>query len=98
MIKKSYTPKRTACKVTFKLPLDAAHHHVSLVGDFNDWNPTSNPFSKKKDHWETSVKMDAGSQSRFRYFVDGDRWLNDEQADAYLGNEFGTEDFVVSID
>ena len=98
MIKKAYTPKRTSCKVTFKLPLEVAQNNVSLVGDFNDWNPSSNPFSKKKDHWEVSLKMDAGTQSRFRYYVDGERWLNDEQADSYHVNEFGTEDFVIMID
>jgi 1,4-alpha-glucan branching enzyme len=98
MISKDYTPKRTVCKVTFSLPSDKAVNSVSLVGDFNDWDTNSNKLELKDDMWQTTVRMTPGSETRFRYFIDGNSWENDEQADSMVANDFGTEDSVVKID
>jgi 1,4-alpha-glucan branching enzyme len=98
MITKEYTPKRTVCKVTFALPADKAASSVSLVGDFNDWDTNANKLELKNDQWATTVRMAAGTETKFRYFVDGNSWENDDQADAFVANDFGTEDSVVKID
>ena len=98
MISKDYTPKRTVCKVTFSLPADMAASSVALVGDFNNWDTNANKLELKNDQWHTTVRMNPGTEARFRYFIDGQTWANDEQADSFVANEFGTEDSVVKID
>jgi 1,4-alpha-glucan branching enzyme len=98
MITKDYTPKRTVCKVTFALPADKAASSVSLVGDFNEWDTNANKLVLKNGQWSTTVRMVPGDESRFRYFIDGQLWENDDQADGYVANDFGTQDSIVKID
>src|SRR5439155_1022330 len=43
------------------------------------------------------LKLEAGRQYRFRYFLDGHRWENDWAADAYVPNEFGGDDSLIDL-
>lgn len=95
MLLKKYTPKRTVCKVTFSLPKEWANKNVQLVGDFNDWDKNADSLEKTKDKWEVTKRLKPESNYRFRYLIDGEVWENDDAADAYIPNEFGTEDSVV---
>ena len=52
---------------------------------------------KKKDKWEITKRLKPENNYRFRYLIDGEIWKNDDAADAYEPNEFGTEDSVVKI-
>lgn len=97
MIEKEFTPKRTICRVTFKIPADSAQGKVSLVGDFNDWNPEANRMEMNNDHWETLVRLKPDRKYKFKYLVDGEYWRNDEDADDYVKNPFGTEDSILII-
>lgn len=97
MLKKSYT-QSGRCRVTFELPAEASAETATLVGEFNDWDKTAHPMSKRKDgRFSITLTLDAGRQYRFRYWLDGGRWENDWEADAYVPNDFGTEDSVVDI-
>lgn len=98
MITKDYTPKRTVCKVTFALPAYKAASSVSLVGDFNDWNRNANKLELKNDHWSTTIRMTPGDEYRFRYFIDELTWDNDDQANGYVTNNFGSQDSIVKVD
>lgn len=98
MIEKKFTPKRTICKVTFRLPADIASEEVILAGDFNDWSTKSNKLEKKGDHWETTLRLAPSTEYRFRYLLDGERWANDEGADGYAPNPFGSEDCILKIE
>ncbi|MCB8942456.1 MAG: isoamylase early set domain-containing protein [Ardenticatenaceae bacterium] len=98
MLIKNYTKTGTTCRVTFKLPAEVAAETAVLCGEFNDWNPETNPMKKLKDgSFSLTLSLDVGQQYRFRYLLDGTRWENDWEADAYLPNEHGTEDSVVEI-
>ena len=97
MLQKSFTLKRTVCKVTFTIPKEWADKKVQLVGDFNDWDLNSDKLEKKKDKWELTMRLKPESKYRFRYLIDGEKWVNDDAADAYIPNEFGTEDSVVEV-
>jgi len=97
MIQKTFTPKRTICRVTFKIPSDWASESVSVVGDFNDWDPEANKLEQKNGAWETLVRLKPENEYKFRYFIDGESWKNDDAADAYEPNEYGTEDSVLKI-
>jgi len=97
MLTKQFTPKRTVCKVTFSIPEDWAENEVALAGDFNDWNTNDLKLEKKKNRWVTLVRLKPGKRYRFKYLVDGKKWVNDDLADRYEANKFGTEDSVVEI-
>ena len=97
-MKKNYTKTGKICRVTFSLPAESGAETVTLCGEFNDWNPESNPLKKRKDgSFSATVSLAAGQEYRFRYLVDGERWENDWAADKYLPNEFGSEDSVVIV-
>lgn len=97
MIEQQFTPKRTICKVTFSIPGDWAHSKAEVIGDFNNWQKGSEPMKKKNGKWVTTVRLKPGSEYRFRYLLDDERWINDDAADAYIPNEFGSEDSLLRI-
>lgn len=97
MLLKKFTPKRTICKVTFTMPAEVAEKEVALAGEFNDWDATPLKLDPKKSEWTTEVKLKPENEYKFKYLIDGKVWENDFKADAYIPNEFGTEDSLVSI-
>ncbi|MGF1669809.1 MAG: isoamylase early set domain-containing protein [Balneolaceae bacterium] len=97
MLQKSFTPKRTVCKVKFSLPLNWAEKEVILAGDFNDWDTKELKLEKKKDKWETVVRLKPENRYKFKYLIDGKEWVNDDSADDYVTNKYGTEDSVIEI-
>ncbi len=50
-IKKKYLKSSSLCKVTFKLPKEAAleAQNVTIAGDFNDWNANETLMKRLKD-------------------------------------------------
>lgn len=97
MLKKTFTPKRTICKVTFSVPAEWAEKNVKLVGDFNNWDKEADSLKKKKDKWEVTMRLKPENTYRFKYLIDGEEWVNDDAADSYVANDFGTEDSVVKV-
>jgi 1,4-alpha-glucan branching enzyme len=68
-------------RVTFVLPADTPAGPVSVVGDFNDWNPFANPLRRRGNGTRSAVvRLPAGSRCRFRYLGDGGVWFDDDQA------------------
>jgi len=43
------------------------------------------------------MRLKPENRYRFRYLLDGEVWENDDSADEYIPNEFGTEDSVVEV-
>lgn len=98
MPKKSYSKTGQVCRVTFRLPAEIDAKEVALCGEFNDWNAEANPMKKLKDGgFSATVSLDAGNTFRYRYLLDGERWENDWDAEAYAPNEFGAEDSVITV-
>ncbi len=98
MLKKSYSKTRKSCRVTFKLPADFGAENAAVLGEWNDWSPESHPMVKRKDgSLSTTISLDAGKEYRFRYLLDGERWENDEQADSFSVNRFGSQDCVLAV-
>ena len=97
MLLKKFTPKRTVCKVTFTMPVEAVKKQVAIAGDFNDWNPTEHVLEKKKDSYQIELRLKPEQTYRFKYLIDNELWENDYAADEYIPNEFGTEVSVVII-
>ena len=66
-------------RVTFALPADEPTGAVSVVGNFNDWNPLSHPLRRRANQTRSAaVTVQAGSTLRFRYLGEGGLWFDDE--------------------
>ncbi|WP_079407398.1 isoamylase early set domain-containing protein [Streptomyces sp. 3211] len=80
------TPRKDRTRVTFVLPADAPPGPVSVVGDFNDWQPGVHPLTPRKDgRRAVSVDLPSKSTYAFRYLAAGDYWFNDDTAGDHDG-------------
>lgn len=71
---------------------------VSLVGDFNDWNPSATPMELVDDNrvWSVTIPLEEG-RYRYAFLVDGETWLRDPSAPPAQDDEFGRPGSVVTI-
>jgi 1,4-alpha-glucan branching enzyme len=97
MIQCEPTKGDSQVKVTFAIPADGSDERVSVVGDFNDWDPVATPLVRRRGVLRASVVLEPGHRYAFRYFADGGRWFNDDEADDYQGNDFGGSDSVLDL-
>lgn len=96
-IKKQFTKTKPVCKVTFTVDAKEANS-VSVVGDFNNWNPSEGVLSKLKNGTFKGVfDFAKDANYEFKYLVD-ENYINDEESDSFVWNEFaGTENGVLSV-
>ena len=70
---------------------------VSLVSDFNGWDPTANPMQSAGDGWwETPVALPAGSH-QYAYWVDG-RLVTPPEAETVVDDGFGGRNGLVYVE
>jgi 1,4-alpha-glucan branching enzyme len=100
-LKKQTLKTRPICKVTFRVPKEAAKsaESIHIVGDFNDWDKTATPMKPlKSGDFTSTLELDTSkTEYQFRYLYDGKTWENDWEADAYIANSEGTENSVVKV-
>jgi 1,4-alpha-glucan branching enzyme len=99
-MKKRFLKSKPVCKVTFELPSQAANGaaKVTLVGDFNNWDPVATPLKRHKDGtYRLILDLPCNREYQFRYLVDGERWENDWEADNYLPNPTGDSENSVIV-
>ncbi len=101
-LKKEYSKNKKNCKVTFTVPKEIGDRFqiLSLVGDFNNWNPNTNIFSEteKDGAYSLSVVFDSNNEYQFRYLGDGVNWFNEHEADKEVGTYFpGANNSVVIV-
>ena len=98
MVRKTYSKTGRYCRVTFELTPGDEFSRVALCGDFNGWDREARPMKLRKDgRFSTTLSLEADRSYRFRYLLDGEHWENDWAADAYVPNDFGTEDSLVRV-
>lgn len=69
---------------------------VSLVGDFNGWDPAANPLRPDADGWwRTEVRLPAGSH-QYAYLVDGTT-VTPADADATVDDGFGGQNGLIWV-
>ena len=79
MIKTSKPGRDGTVRITFALPADEPTGAVSVVGNFNDWNPLSHPLRRRANQTRSAaVTVPSGSTLRFRYLGEGGLWFDDE--------------------
>lgn len=69
---------------------------VSLVGDFNDWDPARAPMQTAQGVWATAVRLAPG-RYRYAFLVNGVEWRADPGAPTAKDDEFGTPSSVVTV-
>lgn len=86
LIKTTKPGRDGSVRVTFALPADEPGGAVSVVGNFNDWNPFTHPLRKRANRTRSAaVTVQAGSTLHFRYLAEGGRWFDDESVPAQDG-------------
>ena len=86
MIKTARSARNGTVRVTFALPVGEPGGAVSVVGDFNDWNPLTHPLRRRANGMRSAVvTVPAGSTLHFRYLAEGGRWFDDDTAPASGG-------------
>jgi 1,4-alpha-glucan branching enzyme len=81
----------------FRLPAAVGAATVHLVGEFNGWSPDATPMERRGDWFEAELPLEPGRTYRYRYLLDGQRWENAWDADAYVPNSFGSDDSVLDL-
>lgn len=99
-VTKKFLKSKPVCKVTFKLPKDAAPEakKVTIVGDFNDWNTKKNAMKKLKNgSFSTTLDLETGKEYAYKFLIDGEVWENDWDAEKYAPAGIGAEENSVVI-
>lgn len=94
-LKKKYNKGNATCNVIFALPKEASDgaEKAHLVGEFNGWDPLATPMKRGKGgSFSVALDLATGRDYRFRYLLDGVKWVNDPQADRYEWCEFAQGD------
>ncbi len=98
MSSRSPAPLQAASR-TFQFVLVAPRAtRVSLVGDFNDWDPTRTPMDRTGSEalWTAVVPLAPG-RYHYAFFVDGSRWLADPSAPVARDEDYGAPSSVVTV-
>ncbi len=83
--------------ITFSLPTDQVDQAVSVVGDFNDWDPYAHPLKKRSNGTRSvKVELEPGRSYRFKYLAEDGSWLTDPDADT-VDNGMAGVDSVVAV-
>jgi 1,4-alpha-glucan branching enzyme len=97
VVKQAPIRGRTAVKVNFVLPNDAVAGNVSVVGDFNGWDPFAHPLRPRRDGTRSAVvTLPPGRRFAFRYLAEGGRWHDDDTAGAFEPNGIGGHNAVIN--
>jgi hypothetical protein len=88
VIKTSKPGRDGTVRVTFTLPIDNPGGPVSVVGDFNDWNPYTHPLRRRANQTRSAaVTVRTGSTLRFRYLGEGGVWFDDDTVTVQHGRD-----------
>jgi 1,4-alpha-glucan branching enzyme len=86
-------------RVTFSLADVDAEVNVSLVGDFNDWDPLAHPLVMDDGGVQSvTLELPLGASYHFKYLADDDTWFCDPDVEEQEPNEYGELNSVVRLD
>jgi 1,4-alpha-glucan branching enzyme len=94
MLKKKFFKTKTDCEVTFEYETDSSQT-VALVTEANGWEPVEMKKRKADGVYYTKIRLPKENSFQYRYLLDGQSWVNDPSADAYMANEFGDQNSIV---
>jgi 1,4-alpha-glucan branching enzyme len=97
---KQYLKSKPVCKVTFRVPAEAARdaNSVHIVGDFNSWDIYAIPLQKLRDGtFKVTLELESNREYQFRYLINEENWENDWDADKYVPTPFGNSENSVVV-
>ena len=87
MIKQTPVKGSKKVKVNFVLPKESAAGKVSVVGDFNGWDPFVHPLKPRSNGTKSvSVTLPVSQRFAFRYLDEQGQWLDDDAVDREPNN------------
>lgn len=97
MIAKQISPSSRQVLVTFEVPSTVWAEQITLVGDFNQWDPKANPLvqTRANENWHLTLTLEADRTYRFRYLVDGKVRSCDFQGDGVAYADDGSPCSIV---
>lgn len=94
----STRPGRPADTVVVRFELDAPKARtVSVVGDFNNWQPEGMVMHKKSGMWEISIPLRRGEVYTYNFLVNGRSWIPDPSSLYRVRDGFGGEKSVLQL-
>ena len=88
--------RRTKGKVTFVFEPEYRFKRVSLVGSFNNWDPTAHKMTKQKDgSYRKQLSLEPGHYE-YKFVADG-QWHVDPSGEGVATNEYGAENSTVAL-
>jgi hypothetical protein len=70
---------------------------VSLVGDFNDWDPAATPMQASTNGVWSVVFPLAPGRHEYAFVVDGKQWAIDPAAPSPSADDFGSQNSVITV-
>ena len=96
MIKVTKSKGGSPIKVSFVLPLSETPEPVSVLGDFNSWDPHAHPLKKRTNGTRSAtVELEPGKRYAFKYLSDGGTWFTDPEAEHTDVNEYGETNSII---
>lgn len=78
------------------MPGDESLGKVSVVGDFNGWEPGATPLVDRKNNMlSATIRLDKGQQYAFRYLSEERGWIDDDDAHGLEKSPFGSYNCVL---
>lgn len=81
--------------VRFSLSAPQARQ-VSLVGDFNGWDPAATALQERDGTWTVVIPVAPG-RHQYGFVIDGTEWIADPEAARTADADFGTANSVVYV-
>jgi hypothetical protein len=70
---------------------------VTIVGDFNDWDPEASPLQQMgKGVWTITIPLAPG-RYQYTFVVDGTSWVADPGAPRTLEDDFGQPNSIITV-
>jgi 1,4-alpha-glucan branching enzyme len=97
LIRRQHPNQSGQVKVTFSLPVDGPGLPVNVIGDFNDWNPSTTRMRRRGDRQSVTIALDSGGRYAFRYRDRVGTWFNDDTADELEDNGLGGLNSIIDL-
>ncbi len=98
MLKCTNVRRNNTVKVTFALTADEVDQPVSVLGDFNDWDPAAHPLKKRRNGTvSATVEVAAGQSMRFKYLTADGAWFCDPETDTVEHDEYHMIDSLLVV-
>ncbi len=92
------TVKKKTAKVVFELGPGEGQHQVSVLGDFNGWEPYATPMKRRRNGaLRAKVTVPRGHVYEFKYLSDDGTWFCDPDVESRVGPD-GTHNSVLRLD